>query len=370
MPPDFSREVYCLLGLPFDAVDLAGAEQRIRAAAAQRRRCFLSTPNLNFLVACQSDAPFRNSVIHSDLVVADGMPLVWLCRLLGIPIRQRVAGSTLMERLRRNADSKLSVYFFGGLDGVAEAACKRLSGENRGLICAGYASPGFGSIADMSTDDIIQRINESHADFLVVALGARKGQAWIEHNLARLSVPVMSHLGAVVNFVAGSVRRAPGWLQSLGLEWIWRIKEEPALWRRYFADGLVLLRLVVTRALPYAVYLAQHDFVASQPAVASAEAGGPHQDFTVHLRGAWTRQNIAPLRECFSRAALAGKDVRLDLGEVTYVDSAFVGLVMLLHGHQTQHGRRVLLDAMPEAVRRVIRYCCVEYLYSGMNSKP
>jgi len=75
--PDFSREVHCLLGLPIDTVDLAVAERRIRSAAASRSPCFLSTPNVNWLIACQSDAAFRDSVINSDLSVADGMPLVW-----------------------------------------------------------------------------------------------------------------------------------------------------------------------------------------------------------------------------------------------------------------------------------------------------
>ena len=78
---DFDRQVFCLAGLPFDAVDMAGAVARVRDAATQRKRCFLSTPNLNFLIGCQSDAAFRDSVIHSDLNVADGMPLVLTCPL-------------------------------------------------------------------------------------------------------------------------------------------------------------------------------------------------------------------------------------------------------------------------------------------------
>src|SRR5919108_186527 len=148
--PDFSRRVHCLLGLPIDAVNLAGAEARIRAAAAQRSPCFLSTPNVNFLVASRSDALFRDSVIDSDLSVADGMPLVWLARLVGIPLRERVAGAALFDALRYRAGKRLSVYFFGGPDGAAELAGRRLALEGAGLTCAGYESPGFGSIDEMS----------------------------------------------------------------------------------------------------------------------------------------------------------------------------------------------------------------------------
>jgi len=90
---------------------------------------------------------------------------------------------------------------------------------------------------------VLQAINASQADFLVVALGAKKGQAWILHNLEHLQVPVVSHLGAVVNFVAGTVQRAPAAWQRAGLEWLWRIKEEPALFGRYWNDGLALFGL-------------------------------------------------------------------------------------------------------------------------------
>src|ERR671918_2094831 len=121
-PPDFGRDVHCLLGLPIDAVDLAGAERRIRAAAAARSPCFMSTPNVNFLIASHSDEAFRSSIIHSDLSVADGMPLVWLAKLVGIPLRERVAGASLFDALREERGKPLSVYFFGGPAGLAEAA--------------------------------------------------------------------------------------------------------------------------------------------------------------------------------------------------------------------------------------------------------
>jgi N-acetylglucosaminyldiphosphoundecaprenol N-acetyl-beta-D-mannosaminyltransferase len=363
--PDFSREVHCLLGLPFDAVDLAGAEARIRAAAASRSRCFLSTPNVNFLVGCRSDGAFRDSVVNSDLSVADGMPLVWLARLMGIPIRERVAGSTLFEVLRRTPARRLSVYFFGGADGVAEAAWRALDSEAGGLACVGYASPGFGSVEDMSSDSIIQAINASRADVLVVSLGARKGHAWIERNRARLEVPVISHLGAVLQFASGCVRRAPHWMQRTGLEWLWRIKEQPALWRRYFSDGLALLELFAMRVIPHAWYQRRNAPDGLQLAGAGLETREEHRRRLVRLRGAWTRANLARLRRCCHHAAFAGRDLRLDLGEVTYVDSAFVGLLMVVEAHQRRLGRRLILLPVAEPVRRVIRYCCAEYLLAA-----
>ena len=362
MPDPFERDVYCLLGLPFDAVDLDGAVRRVRDAARHRQSCFFSTPNLNFVVASLADEDFRRSVVYSDLSFADGMPLVWIARLFGIPIRERTAGSNLFDSLRDSPGKQLSVFFFGGPDGVAEAACRRLSLEDKGLTCVGYESPGFGSIEEMSSEAVIRRINDSQADFLVVSLGARKGQAWIELNRPRLTVPVISHLGAVLNFVAGTAKRAPAWMQRTGLEWIWRIKEEPALWRRYLADGIEFFALLATRVLPYAWYLMRHAPAADQLAAAALEARDEEQIYVIRLRGAWTRANIAPLRDCFAKAVLGEKDVTLDMAGVTYVDSAFVGLAILLQGYQSRRGRRLLVVSLQDPVRRVIGYCCADYL--------
>jgi len=359
---DFHRDVYCLLGLPFDAVDMAAAVKRVRRSATERIPCFISTPNLNFLIGCRADARFRDSVVHSDLSIADGMPLVWIARLLGLPIKERVAGSDLFAQLGKGLANPLKVYFFGGPPGVAQTACRRLEKVAPGLVCAGFESPGFGSIAAMSGDNSISQINASGADFLVVSLGAKKGQAWIEHNRARITAPVISHLGAVVNFIAGTVKRAPGLLQKTGLEWLWRIKEEPALWRRYFGDGLALLNLLATRVLPYAWFLRRHRTSAAELAAAAAEIKDDAHFCVVHLRGAWTERNIAPLRDCFASAVMADKDVRLEMSGVNYVDSAFVGLVTLLHGHQQQNNRQLLISSAREPVRRVLRYCCAEYL--------
>src|SRR4029450_1688151 len=101
-----------------------------------------------------------------------------------------------------------------------------------------------------SSAAIIATINASNADFLVVALGASKGQSWLQHNHHRLSIPVRAHLGAAINFQAGFLRRAPKIVRKAGFEWLWRIKEEPHLWQRYWHDGRTLLHLLWTRILP------------------------------------------------------------------------------------------------------------------------
>ena len=360
--PDFNRKVYCILGLPFDAVTMPEAVQRIRDAAASRSPCFLSTPNLNFLIGCQSDISFRNSVINSDLSVADGMPIVWLARLLGIPITERVAGSDLFEQLGTAASTQLSVYFFGGTEGVAEAACKRLNTASSGILCAGFESPGFGSIQEMSSKKSIEKINASGADFLLVSLGAKKGQAWIEYNRAHITVPIISHLGAVINFVAGKLDRAPYWIQRTGLEWLWRIKEEPSLWRRYASDGLVLLKLLITRIVPYVWFIFWHKPTGQDLDSAAIELFDDGNESVVHLHGAWVQNSLQPLRECFSRLALTDKNIRIELDKVTFADSAIIGLLLLMYADRKSHGKRFLVCNLNKKLRKIFKWSCAEYL--------
>jgi N-acetylglucosaminyldiphosphoundecaprenol N-acetyl-beta-D-mannosaminyltransferase len=351
-----------LLGLPFDALDLREAVVRIRSAAERNATCFLSTPNVNWVVNCSADPDFRDSVINSDISVVDGMPLLWVARLLRIPIKERVPGSTLFDLLRTSGGEQLSAYFFGGQGGVAEMACQRLRDENAGVTCAGFEFPGFGSVEDMSRQEAITSINESKADLLVVALGAKKGQAWIERNRTQISVPVICHLGAVVSFVAGTVSRAPMWMRRIGLEWLWRIKEEPALWRRYFWDAVSLTVLLATRVLPYAWYLCTCMPDPESFRTARVHCTDDGNVLLLRLAGAWSWKNDAPLRLVLEKATRAGRSIRVDLAEVDYIDSAFVGLLVLLFGEQRRQGRSLEIVSATEAVLRTIRYCCAEYL--------
>ena len=247
-----------LLGLPVDPVSLDEACTRIADAGASGRRLFFATPNLNFLRLARGDAAFTRSVLRCELSLADGVPLLWLARGLGVALPERVAGSSVVERLRSAVRGRpLGVCFFGGAPGVGERARAALDAEGGGLRGAGAVDPGFCSLDEMSSAQMIDAVNETDADLLVVALGARNGHLWLDRNRDRLTIPVASHLGAVVNFVAGTVARAPEVWQRLGLEWLWRIRQEPALASRYLRDGVFLLaeiagalpRILVGRAL-------------------------------------------------------------------------------------------------------------------------
>jgi len=343
-------------------VDMSDVIQHIRSAAVRRTPCVISTVNLNYLISSRRDSQFRHSVINSDLSFADGMTLVWIARILGIPIPERVAGSDMFVQLRAAPAPALSVYFFGGKEGVAETACRMLNTEPSGLACAGFESPGFGSVKEMSHDESIEKINASDADFLIVSLGAQKAQAWIQHNRARISVPVISNLGATINFLVGSVKRAPIWIRRSGLEWLWRIKEEPGLWHRYASDGLVFLKLLMTRVIPYAWLIYRYKPAVQELDAAVIELFDDGCEYTIHLSGAWEQDNLMPLRECFSNSAIAARDVRIDLEKVTYIDSAFIGLLLLLYNDKMLTKKGLYIIKLNKNIRQIFHYSCAEFL--------
>ena len=358
----FDRRLVCILGLAFDVVTVEQAVERIRGDAFAGRRCFVSTPNLNFVTMAQADSAFRDAVLRSDLCLVDGMPLVWMARLLGLPVPERVSGADVFEALQAHPGPSLSVYLFGGPRGVAERACVGINRRGGGLRCVGFDSPGFGSIESMSDDEQIARINASGAHFVVASLGAKKGQAWLMHNAARLTAPVLSHLGAVVNFAAGGVRRAPPWMRKTGLEWLWRIGEEPALWRRYGGDAGRFAGLLMRTALANAVTSRTGLDQADVPS--SLEVLRGSVETTLVLRGSWQAEtDLAALRTALRQCALHNVRVALELSAVTFAGNAFVALLLLAHGwFSARSGFR--LTHVSAAVTRGLRRCCAEHVFA------
>jgi N-acetylglucosaminyldiphosphoundecaprenol N-acetyl-beta-D-mannosaminyltransferase len=365
---DLSREVYCILGMPIDAVEMPTVLQRIKAAAATAAPFIISTPNLNFLVNSQVDPDFRDTLLLSDLCPTDGMPIVWIARLMGIPLKRRIAGSDIFEALKatQGAGRPLKVFLFGGAEGVAAAASKALNIEPSGLACVGTMCPGFGTVDEMSRDDIIHQINASRADFLVAALGAKKGQLWLKHNHRRLRIPIRAHLGATINFQAGTVKRAPRILRKLGLEWLWRIKEEPHLWRRYRHDGIVLLRQLVTCVLPLAIWTRWqrlrwdpkgHDLFIQQDQ--------DEQSVTLAFFGAATARHVHKAISCFRDALLAGKKITVDLSDTRLVDARFLGLLLMLRKRLKEQQLGLELAGVSSRLEKLFHLNGVGFLLSG-----
>jgi N-acetylglucosaminyldiphosphoundecaprenol N-acetyl-beta-D-mannosaminyltransferase len=351
---DFDRDVWCLLGLPIDISDIDQAVGQIDSAARTGSRLSFVTPNVNWLARVCRDASARREIINADLSLIDGAPLVAMAKALGLPVRTRVAGSDLFEAMRRRpafAGRRLKVFFFGGRDGAAEKAAHVVNIENGGVEAVGWCNPGFGDIEAMSSREVLEKINDAAPDFVVVALGAAKGQAWIDRNQSILTAPVIAHLGAVVDFTAGGVRRAPKFVQKLGMEWAWRIKEEPALWRRYVDDGLALAGIVFTKLLPQ-MGLAPKK-ASGRPADAAMVQGAAA--VTIRLSGDLQKSALQPVRAAFRQAVASGADIVLDFAEIGSFDQAFLGLVLMLEKNTVAQGAKIFLRGADHRQMRVLR---------------
>jgi N-acetylglucosaminyldiphosphoundecaprenol N-acetyl-beta-D-mannosaminyltransferase len=230
-----------LRGVAIDALTETQCVEHVMAELAQRRGGWVVTPNLDHLRRLVRQREFRELCAGASLVVADGMPLLWAARLQGTPLPERVAGSNLIWSLSRAAGSqKKRVFFLGGDPGTAESAARILSERFPGLVPCGTMCPAPGFERDPAQMSALRSALESALpDLVYVALGSPKQERLIADLRALLPETWWLGLGISFSFVSGDVRRAPRWMQRIGLEWTHRLVQEPRrLARRYLVDGL------------------------------------------------------------------------------------------------------------------------------------
>ena len=247
VPEDKPRPV--VLGMHFDAVTVQQALDRFFELAAMPpgpRGCRIAaTVNVDFIVNtyCATKSTPRNPALarvlrRAELVIADGMPLVWLSRLTGTPLPERVTGADLVPLIaERAARDHVKLYFLGGMEEYTRSAAEILTKRYPGLEIAGIDTP-FVKLDDPNAAEqdreICRKINESGASILLVGFGNPKQAIWAERNRASLKCGIAVGIGGTFNFIAGAVKRAPDWMRHSGTEWIFRIIQEPGrLWKRY-----------------------------------------------------------------------------------------------------------------------------------------
>lgn len=213
--------------------------QEVVRLAARAVPAMVVTPNADHLVNLERDPALRAAYERADLVLPDGMPVVWASRLLGTPVKERVAGSDLMPRLCELAEQRrLKVFLLGGGEGIAARAAANLMRAHPQLAIAGTSCPPRGFEHDPARDaGIVAAIRDSGADLVFVCLGSPKQEVWMAGHLAGFDKGVFLGVGAAVDFCAGTLARAPKWMQRSGLEWLYRLSKDPRrLIGRYTRD--------------------------------------------------------------------------------------------------------------------------------------
>ena len=224
-----------------DNLTMAEAVEEAKKLILERRNSYVVTPNVDHVVKIEHDLLFREIYEGADLVLTDGKPLIWMSRLMGVPINEKISGSDYFpEVCKMAAREGFSIFLLGAAEGVAKRAAINLMKKYKNLKIAGVYSPSY-SFEDNAEEicDIIGKINRTKPDILCIGLGTPKQEKFYYRYKDLLNVPLTLHIGATIDFEAGVVKRAPKWVSYVGLEWFYRLMKEPRrLYRRYLLDDV------------------------------------------------------------------------------------------------------------------------------------
>jgi exopolysaccharide biosynthesis WecB/TagA/CpsF family protein len=239
-------------GVAIDNVSMSEAIAAVEAYIRRGNGLLVVTPNIDHLLQLRRDEEFRRAYSGAELVLADGMPLIWLSRLQGTPLKQKVSGSDfLIEFCRQAAGKGHRVFLMGGSEGVVQQAARVLQERFPGLLVAGTYSPSHGF--DQKGEEnrrIVELVKRERPDILFVGAGTPRQEKWLLHHWKELSPTVCIGVGAAFDFLTGRARRAPRWMRNMGLEWFWRLMHEPLrLFRRYIIDDLPFFLSLLVRTL-------------------------------------------------------------------------------------------------------------------------
>lgn len=341
-----------LFGIPIHNVSPEDTLAWIAARSRLGVPSQIVTSNLDFIMQSLRDPEMQRIHLEADLVIADGWPPVKFSGLFGPRLKGRVAGSDLVARLGAFArEQGLSLFALGGQSGVAAKAMEILGGKSPGLKVAGTFSPPVAGLLDMDHSALRSTVSATRPDVLLVAFGAPKQDKWIRMNLRRMGVPVSLGIGASLDFIAGVQTRAPRWVQSVGMEWFWRLCSQPRrLFKRYAANLVflptLLARLALARLWP-----------------GGRTPCGPAPDSSLLAARGGTAASFRPLRtpeevEAFCRPLeLAAREraLAVDLSERFWLSSLELGALARLARASWAGRRRLLLYGVSRRLRRLLR---------------
>lgn len=236
-----AREQVDIDGVLIDAVEIDDAIRRIIELAQLDRPAIVVTPNVDHLVLCRKNPAFRRTYDRADLVLADGMPIVQLSRLLRLPVRSKVSGSDLVEPLLQAAAAAgVKVFILGTTEEIADEAIAKLRHDIVGIDIVGRASPWFHPETNTAeAAAAFEQIAASGAELVLVAFGSPKEGQLLDHFWDTMPPACFLACGASIDFIANRVQRAPEWMSRIGLEWLFRLYKEPKrLWKRYLVQDL------------------------------------------------------------------------------------------------------------------------------------
>ncbi|MDF7801576.1 WecB/TagA/CpsF family glycosyltransferase [Pontiellaceae bacterium B1224] len=345
-----------IYGVPFHNVTFNEAVEWIVDRVRSGRPANIATANLDFVTKAWHDPELQRILIDADLVLADGFPMVKLSPFFGPQLKDRVTGSDLTPLLAaRAAQDGLSVFGLGGAAGVAEKALEILKKRHPELKIAGSYSPPFAPLLDMDHRKILQRLEKSRPDILLVAFGSPKQEKFISMHVRGWNVPVTMGIGASLDFIAGAQRRAPVFFQKCCLEWLWRICSNPRrLFIRYLANlhflfsasrQMFLINQMRDKPGPFQT-LEDSDFQTLEKMGIAADRFQPLESETLAAEFVTRIDGVAQ-----------GRNLLLDLHALPWLNSLELGALLEINKFCRQWGKRLILYAPRSKVRRLLEIC-------------
>lgn len=244
-------DVVNILGVGVHTITLPQAVAQISGWVESRSQRYVSACTVHTLMECQRSETMRRAINGAGLAVPDGMPLVWLGRWRGQNGVSRVYGPDLMlELCRISVERGYTHFFLGGAAHVPQLLAGKLQARFPGLRVAGTLSPPFRPLTPQEDNHLVDGLNRVAPDIIWVGLGTPKQDLWMAQHRARLNAPVLVGVGAAFDFHAGRIPQAPRWMQQTGLEWLFRLWQEPGrLWHRYLVYNPLFILLVLAQTL-------------------------------------------------------------------------------------------------------------------------
>jgi len=231
-----------VLGIDVFSVGMAQLLNICEEYIDSKKALLLGVVNVAKLVNCRKNIELQRSLMEADIVLADGLPIIWLSRMLGDPLPERVTGIDIMYELLKEANKKhYRVYFLGAKSEVLQTMIKTIQKDYPGIPIAGYRDGYFDKDEEQ---DVAKNIKDSQADILFVGISSPKKENFLKNWLNFIDVPICHGVGGSFDILAGVTNRAPIWMQKCGLEWLYRLIQEPRrMWKRYLITNMIFIKL-------------------------------------------------------------------------------------------------------------------------------
>jgi N-acetylglucosaminyldiphosphoundecaprenol N-acetyl-beta-D-mannosaminyltransferase len=359
----WNRRSVAVLGVPFDNVTMHEAMELIEEKIDERGFHQVATANVDFVVHAMGDQELQEVLCSCDLIVPDGMPIVWASRLMGCRLKERVSGIDMVPLLAELASRRgWGMFLLGASELSSRAAAEVLEERFPALRIVGRYCPPVSDLEEMDHEEILSRIEQAQPHILLVAMGHPKQERWLAMHRDRLKVPLCMGVGASLDFIAGVVSRAPAWMQRTGLEWLYRAAQEPRrLAQRYMVDAFGLARHLPAQVAANAIQPRKH-------LNAAIESQRLATATVIAVTGDVTPAILTDLEEQLDRAHYEDNDIILDLSETAYFGLDSVGLLVHLAKVMKRQDRHFWLAGVPTHVMRVFRAARMNHYFVSVPS--